>query len=265
MFFSMREKILFVVVAIVYTVASAPARAAWPHHQKLAQGVHAIGFADKYRSANCGLVETPGGTVLIDLPRGVPAAQFLAEVTTATGKPVTALALTHAAADDATLVDQLRALGVKRVILSPQTFKSLRPGAQTEATPAKEQLKARAATAGYEIVAKEMTIGDGPAAARFLPLDEIATAGAAAVWVPAAKALFAGPAVIHGPRVPLAGTDTQAWREVLDQLAARKPEHVVPGFGSWGGAELLDRQQRFLTELRRQVGYFIAQAARPRI
>jgi type 1 glutamine amidotransferase len=34
---------------------------------------------------------------------------------------------------------------------------------------------------------------------------------------------------------------------------------VVPGFGSWGGAELLTRQQRFLSELRRQVGFHISQ------
>jgi hypothetical protein len=38
---------------------------------------------------------------------------------------------------------------------------------------------------------------------------------------------------------------------------------VVPGFGSWGGPELLARQRRFLAELRRQVGYHIAQG-RPR-
>ena len=39
----------------------------------------------------------------------------------------------------------------------------------------------------------------------------------------------------------------------------------MPGFGSWGGAESIDRQQRFLTELRRQVGYFIARGSRATI
>jgi type 1 glutamine amidotransferase len=34
---------------------------------------------------------------------------------------------------------------------------------------------------------------------------------------------------------------------------------VVPGIGTWGGPELLSRQRRFLAELRRQVGYQIAQ------
>jgi type 1 glutamine amidotransferase len=34
---------------------------------------------------------------------------------------------------------------------------------------------------------------------------------------------------------------------------------VVPGFGSIGGPEVLGRQRRFLLELRRQVGYLVAQ------
>jgi type 1 glutamine amidotransferase len=42
-----------------------------------------------------------------------------------------------------------------------------------------------------------------------------------------------------------------------------EPAYVVPAIGTWGGPELLARQRRFLTELRRQVGYQIAQG-RPR-
>ena len=34
---------------------------------------------------------------------------------------------------------------------------------------------------------------------------------------------------------------------------------VVPGFGTWGGAEVLARQRRFLAEIRQQVGFHIAQ------
>src|SRR6185503_18270377 len=34
-------------------------------------------------------------------------------------------------------------------------------------------------------------------------------------------------------------------------------QKVVPGYGTWGGPKLIDRQRRFLTELRRQVSYGI--------
>ena len=71
--------------------------------------------------------------------------------------------------------------------------------------------------------------------------------------------LFAGPLVVHGPRSPLAGTDTAEWVEALRRLESLGAAHVVPGIGTWGGRELLERQRRFLTELRRQVGYQIAQ------
>jgi hypothetical protein len=53
------------------------------------------------------------------------------------------------------------------------------------------------------------------------------------------------------------------WAAELRRLEKLEPAHVVPGIGTWGGPELLDRQRRFLTELRRQVGYQIAQG-RPR-
>ena len=74
-----------------------------------------------------------------------------------------------------------------------------------------------------------------------------------------ARVLFAGPTVVHGPRAALAGTDTALWAAALRRLEKLEPHHVVPAIGTWGGALLLERQRRFLAELRRQVGYQIAQ------
>ena len=60
----------------------------------------------------------------------------------------------------------------------------------------------------------------------------------------------------RGHRWPV--RDTALWVAACAGLRCSAPA-VVPGFGTWGGPELLERQRRFLTELRRQVGYQIAQ------
>ena len=253
-----------VLVLASLTLAStseASGAAPWPHHEEVAAGVHVIGFADRFRSANSGFVVMGDETWLVDLPRGLEPGQFLADVARVSGKPAIALLLTHASREDAPLVEELRRLGIKRVYLSPVTYESLLAKA---ASPAEGRLAAPPAV-GYEIIRKRQTLGSGSGdaigrdAIEFLPWDECATAGAAAVYLPAAKVLFAGPLVYHGPRVPLAGTDTAVWREALGQLAVLHPAHVVSGFGSWGNNAMIDRQRRFLAELRRQVGYFIAQ------
>jgi type 1 glutamine amidotransferase/glyoxylase-like metal-dependent hydrolase (beta-lactamase superfamily II) len=237
------------VLALAACIGTAPRlEAAFPHEQQLAPGVWAVGFADRYQSANCGWAQTKDATLLIDLPRGIAPGKFVDAVTQITGKPVTAIALTHAVPDDAPLVDELRARGVKRVYLSPATYKTLTSAGASDALPE-----------GFVVVAKRSAVGDSASAIEFLPLDECRTTGAAAVYLAGPKILFAGPLVFHGPRAPLAETDTEAWIAALTRLAELRAVQLVPGFGTWGSADLLDRQRRFLLEMRRQVGYFIAQ------
>lgn len=91
-------------------------------------------------------------------------------------------------------------------------------------------------------------------AAQIIPYDN----GRRSIWLPSHGVLFAGPAIVNGPRADVTRHDTAAWLNLLRTFDARKPAKVVPGFGSWGGPALIARQRRFLTELRRQVGYGIA-------
>jgi type 1 glutamine amidotransferase len=91
-------------------------------------------------------------------------------------------------------------------------------------------------------------------AVQVIPYDS----GRRAVWLPVHGVLFAGAAVVNGPRADVTKHDTAAWLQTLDSLASRKPTVVVPGFGSWGGPGLIARQRRFIAEMRRQVGYAIA-------
>ena len=218
-----------------------------PHQEQIAPGVYAAGFADRYRSANCGWLALANETMLFDLPRGIPAPAYLALVAVTTGKPVRTLVLTNIQDGDTTIVQSLIEKGITRVLTSPAMRTRL----------------VGAAGIGYassvHAVADRTAIGDSAVSVDFLPLDQVAAPAGAAVWIPGKAVLFAGPLVVHGPRAALVGSDTSQWVATLRRLAELMPARVVPGFGSWGGPELLTRQRRFLAELRRQVGYHICQ------
>ncbi len=92
-----------------------------------------------------------------------------------------------------------------------------------------------------------------------IPLDDVAGHGGAAIHLARQGVLFAGPLIVNGPRTPLPGSDTELWLSTLVKFDEFNSERVVPGFGSWGGPEIVGRERRFLTELRRQIAYLIAQ------
>jgi type 1 glutamine amidotransferase len=228
--------------------ATKPATSAvLPHREQLAPGVYAAGFADRYHSANCGWVALSDQTLLIDLPQGMPVPEFLALIASTTGKPARTVVLTHTQDGDSSILRSLVANGITRVLTSPET-----------------RARLLAAPGGIDpsivrAVSERTAVGDAAAPIDFLPLGDVAAPAGAAVYVRGRSVLFAGPLVVHGPRAALPGSDTAEWVTALRRLEALVPARVVPGFGSWGGPEVLTRQRRFLTELRRQVGYHIAQ------
>lgn len=70
--------------------------------------------------------------------------------------------------------------------------------------------------------------------------------------------VFAGPAITNGPRADTASHALRDWVPMLGLLASKKPHRVVPGRGSWGSADLIERQRRFVQEVKRQVAYGIS-------
>src|SRR6185295_12715857 len=98
-------------------LAALPSRTlgALPHVEQLSPGVFAAGFADRYGSANCGWVATGDGTLLIDLPQGIGASEFLAEVEKSSGKPARSFVLTHEQETDAEFIAALLRLGLRQI------------------------------------------------------------------------------------------------------------------------------------------------------
>lgn len=221
-----------------------------PHLTEVVPGVHAAGFADKYRSANCGWISMSNRSVLVDLPRGVELKAFLNEVERISGTSPDTLVLTHVQDGDAKIVKSLNEFGVKQVVTSSSIRKSLM---------ATKMIKSGLVRG----ISTTTVIGDDRVSIKLIPLDGIVGPGGAAVHLPEQGVLFAGPFVVNGPWTKLADSHTERWVATLEQLESLAAGHVVPGFGSWGSEEILDRQRRFLVELRRQVGFVISQA-RPR-
>ncbi len=216
------------------------------HLVEVVPGVYAAGFADRHKSANCGWVALRDETLLIDLPRGVGTAAFLAEVTRLTGKPPRTLLLTSLQEGDAELVSALVTHGIKTVVTTSTI------GAALAKSPGETPRWLRATAA-------PMTIDSLDTAIEVIPLDAVFDRGGAAVHLAGHGVVFAGPLVVNGPHPDLASCNTERWIVALERAGARGARYAVPGFGSWAAPDPLSRQLRFLSELRRQVGYVIAQ------
>ena len=195
-----------------------------PHVEQLAPGVFAAGFADRYGSANCGWVALSDQTLLIDLPHGIGISDFLGEVKKTTGKPARSFIFTHSQESDAETIATLIQAGLAR-----------RP------TPTNRE-----------------QIGDASVPIDFIPYGKVTGQPGGAVFLSQARVLFGGPASVNGPRVKLPGSDTESWVSVLNELQKLQSMRIVPGFGSWGGPAILERQRLFLLELRRQISHRVA-------
>ncbi len=149
-----------------------------------------------------------------------------------------------AAADGALLIDPPRGIGAREYVAEVERISGKRPAGfllTSDALPTQE------------LTSLGVRKLEAHPAVEILPYDK----GRRAIFVKASKTMFAGPAVVNGPRADVTAHDTVAWLDMLALIDSRRPESVVPGQGSWGGAQLIARQRRFLTELRRQVAYAI--------
>lgn len=218
-----------------------------PHLEEIAPGVYGAGFANRYRSANCGWIALENEALLVDLPYGIATPDFLREVERISGQPARSLVLTRCLAGDARIVESLVENGIKTIHTSE--------GVRASLLGASKKFGASVVHA----VTEKTSLGDANTPVELIPLDQVASPGAAALHLPRQHVLFAGPLAFNGPRAPLPGADLENWIHALRRLEALGASRVVPGFGSWGDADVLARERRFLTELRRQVGWFIAQ------
>ena len=213
------------------------------HPREVAPGVHVLAFSDRYGSANAGWIAGEESAVLVGAPHPDVVPRLLDEAARSTGKPVRIAILTHARKGEEDAARALAGKGVE-VVASPEAAARIRAAGWPDGGRLRE-VNARASLPGSTGV-------------DFIPLGHAAGPGNAAVL--AGGVLFAGETCVNGPRAALRGSSTERWIEALRTLRSLRPAPavVVPGFGTVGGAEILERQERFLAEMRRQVAHGVA-------
>src|SRR5262249_8959433 len=79
------------------------------------------------------------------------------------------------------------------------------------------------------------------------------THGDGFAWLPKEKVLFTGDACVNGPYNYCGDGDTGQWVRTLEAARRLDARVVCPGHGPLGNGSLLDDQQTYFVELRRQV------------
>jgi cyclase len=217
------------------------------HLQQLADGVWAYVQPDGgWMINNTGLIDGPGGATSIDVASTQQRTQdYLDAAARVVPRPIRRVVLTHSHPDHcngASLLPDAEIIAHRRVAedlsaphrLAPHIFT---PFVQGDVTP-------RTPTIVYE---DALTIMPG---ARHVevrhPGSPAHTTGDSYVWLPQERVLFTGDLVFHGG-TPFALSGSPAgWLRALEQLAALRPEIVVPGHGPVGGPELLEPVSAYL-------------------
>jgi hypothetical protein len=241
------------IIASLFVLSSLAASSLLPHHEEIAPAVHATGFAAAHGSANSGWIELRDSVLLVDLPRGIALDDYLAEVKNLSGKSADRLALTRYQLGDEAIVESALESGIKEVIVTRGIAEDL-------------VMRSRhLSPAQLRIYTDTKRIVDGSLTVEYIPVDGAAAKGAAALHLPNRDAVFAGPSGVNGSRAVLEGSNSARWVNAIRRLEALKPQHVVPGFGSWGDAHVLARMRWYLVELRRQVAYGLALGLQPEV
>ncbi|MBI4601599.1 MAG: ThuA domain-containing protein [Planctomycetes bacterium] len=237
-------------LACLAVLVSAPlALAAEPalRPQELAPGVFALGFSDRLGSANAGWIALGDQVILVGAPGEEALGRSLAAVEVTVGKPVRTVVLTHVREGEAAAARALLRRGIE-VVVQREAAKALRASLGADLPPA-----AKLREAGDRLV-----LGDGGDAVDVLGWDLAAGPGNAAVFARRTQVLFAGELCVSGPKARLDRAHVGLWIEALAALQKLPAKRVVPGFGTAPrGVDALERQERFLRELRRQVAYGI--------
>jgi len=194
--------------------------------REVAPGVFVLSFSDKHGSANAGWIALDEHVLLVGAPHAEVVPRLLEEAARTAGKPVREAVVLDVGPHAIEAGRSLAARGVG-VLEGPEGVRRLRQAG------------------GGEVEIHPLGPGVG--------------GGSVAVLIKPAGVLFTGAACVHGPRVVLPGSNTGLWLQALRKLRGLGAKVVVPGRGTSGGPEVVERHERFLVELRRQVGHCVAQ------
>jgi glyoxylase-like metal-dependent hydrolase (beta-lactamase superfamily II) len=100
---------------------------------------------------------------------------------------------------------------------------------------------------------KDMIFDDGRRRVELLHFGVAHTHGDGFAWLPKEKILFTGDACVNGPYNYVGDGDTEQWIKTLELAKKLGATTICPGHGPTGTAQILEEQQAFFVELRKQV------------
>ncbi len=100
---------------------------------------------------------------------------------------------------------------------------------------------------------KDLIFDDGKHRVELLYFGVAHTHGDGFAWLPKEKILFTGDACLNGPYNYMADGDSAQWVKALAAAKKLGAQTICPAHGPVGTAQVLEDQQRFLVELRKQV------------
>ena len=100
---------------------------------------------------------------------------------------------------------------------------------------------------------RDMIFDDGKHRVELLHLGTAHTRGDGFAWLPKEKILFTGDACVNGPYNFMGDGDSEQWIKTLEAAKKLGAKTVCPGHGPMGSAQMLEEQQKYFVELRKQV------------
>jgi cyclase len=98
-----------------------------------------------------------------------------------------------------------------------------------------------------------MVFDDGKHRVELLHFGVAHTRGDGFAWLPKEKILFTGDACVNGPYNFMGDGDSEQWVKTLEGAKKLGATAVCPGHGPMGTGDLLEDQQKYFVELRKQV------------
>lgn len=100
---------------------------------------------------------------------------------------------------------------------------------------------------------KDMIFDDGKRRVELIHFGVAHTHGDGFAWLPKERILFTGDACVDGPYNYMGDGNSREWIQTLEGAKGLNAKIICPGHGTMGGAEMLEDQQTYFTELRKEV------------
>ncbi len=110
---------------------------------------------------------------------------------------------------------------------------------------------------------KDIIFDDGKHRVELLHFGVAHTHGDGFAWLPKEKIVFTGDACVNGPYNYVGDGDTEQWIKTLDAVKKLGAKTVCPGHGPMGTAQVLEDQQNYFIELRKEVKKLVDARKKP--